>query len=287
MLLHLLGGCYCGSCTRFIVPNGIFVQVIFLADVAHGLFGGKLLTLFLGIAETGTKLETFYAYAATEGGAVGAYRVLVHKLEHDGKLCLLAPLDELALEVVVLLGHLLEVDMLSYQAMLEEAVAPGIATVEVDGSHQRLKGVAGDEAVVCVVDVSRLYEVDQPRLLGQAVETAALYNLASHRGEEALLLAGKLVVEDVAHYSLYDGIAQILEPLIVFLLITLAVIVERAVHERLTIDRDLARIKSQDTVQLATKLLVAAEEVVYVIGQAVHRGMGFNNKKSYNRVLTN
>ena len=153
--------------------------------------------------------------------------------------------------------------------------------------HQCLKGVAGDEAVVCVVDVSRLYEVDQPRLLGQAVETAALYYLASHRGEEALLLAGKLVVEDVAHYGLYDGIAQILEPLIVFLLITLTVIVERAVHERLTIDRDLARIESQDTAQLATKLLVAAEEVVYVIGQAVHRGMGFNNKKSYNRVLTN
>lgn len=240
--------------------------------MAHSLLGGKLLALLLGIAEAGAKLEALDAYAAAEGGTVGADGVLVHKFEHDGELRLLAPLDELALEIVVLLGHLLEVDVLAYEAMLEEAVAPDIATVEVDGTYECLEGIAGDEAVVGAVDMGRLYEVDQPRLLGNAVETAALHNLAAHRGEESLLLARERMIEDVAHHGLDDGIAQVFEPLIVFLLLALAVVVERTVHECLAINRNLSRIESQDTAQLATKLLVAAEEVVYVIGQAMHRG---------------
>ncbi len=260
--------------TRIEALCSTLVQLIFLAYVAHGLLGGKLLALLLGVAEAGAKLHALDAYAAAEGGAVGPYGILVYKFKHDGKLCLLAPLDKLALEVVVLLGHLLEVDVLAYQSMPEEAVAPGIATVEVDGAHQSLEGVAGDEAVVGAVDMGRLYQVYQPRLLGNAVEAAALHYLAAHRGEESLFLTGKLVVEDVAHHGLDDGIAQIFESLIVFLLLALAVVVERTVHERLAVDGDLARIESQDTAQLATKLLVAAEEVVYVIGQAMHREMG-------------
>ncbi len=260
--------------TRIEAFCSTLVQLIFLAYVAHGFLGGKLLALLLGVAEAGAKLHALDAYAAAEGGAVSAHGILVHKFKHDGKQCLLAPLDKLALEVVVLLGHLLEVDVLAYQSMLEEAVAPGIATVEVDGAHQSLEGVAGDEAVVGAVDMGRLYEVDQPRLLGNAVEAAALHYLAAHRSEETLLLTGKLVVENVAHHGLDDGIAQIFESLIVFLLLALAVVVERTVHERLAVDGDLARIESQDTAQLATKLLVAAEEVVYVIGQAMHREMG-------------
>jgi len=287
MLLHLLGGrCY-GSCTRIEVLYGLFIQLILLAYVAHGLLGGKLLALLLGVAEAGAKLHALDAHATAEGGAVGAYGVLIDKLKHDGKLRLLAPLDKLALEVIILLGYQLEVDVLTYQSMLEEAIAPGIATVKVDGAHQSLEGVAGDEAVVGAVDMGRLYEVDKPRLLGNTVETAALHNLAAHRGEEALFLAGERMIEDVAHHSLDDGIAQVFESLIVFLLLTLTVIVERTVHECLAIDRDFARIESQDTAQLATKLLVAAEEVVYVIGQAMHMDRGVIIKKSYNRVLTN
>ena len=271
LFLYLLGRCRYGGCTRIEVLYGFAVQLVSLAYVAHGLLGGKLLALLLGISEADAKLHALDAYATAEGGTVGAYGILIYKLKHDGKLRLLAPLDELALEVVVLLGYLLEVDVLAYEAMLEEAVAPGIATVEVDGAHQCLEGVAGDKAVVGAVDMGRLYEVDKPRLLGNAVETAALHNLAAHRGEEALFLARKRMIEDIAHHSLDDGIAQVFEPFIVFLLLTLAVVVERTVHERLTIDRNLARIESQDTAQLATKLLVAAEEVMYVIGQAMHK----------------
>ena len=101
-------------CARLVSLYGILVQLIFLADMTHGLLGGKLLALLLGVTEAGAKLHALDAYAAAEGGAVGPYGVLVHKLEHDGKQCLLAPLDKLALEVVVLLGHLLEVDVLAY-----------------------------------------------------------------------------------------------------------------------------------------------------------------------------
>ena len=121
-------------CTRIEALYSTLVQLVFLAYVAHGLLGGKLLALLLGIAEAGAELEPLDAYAAAEGGAVGAHGVLVHEFEHDAVLRLLAPLDELALEVVVLLGYLLEVDVFAYEAMFEETVAPGIATVEVDGA---------------------------------------------------------------------------------------------------------------------------------------------------------
>ena len=255
-------------CARLEALYGILVQLILLADMAHGLLGGQLLALLLGLAEAGAELEPLDAYAAAEGGAVGAHGVLVHEFEHDAVLRLLAPLDELALEVVVLLGHLLEVDVLAYQLMQEEAVAPGIATVEVDGAHQCLEGVAGNEAVVGAVDMGGLYETDQPCLLGNAVEAAALHYLAAHGGEEALFLAGELVVEDVAHHGLDDGIAQVFEPLIVFLLLARTVVVERAVHQGLAVDGYVARIEPKDTAELAAELLVVAEKVMYVVGYA-------------------
>ena len=242
--------------------HGLLVQLGFLAYVAQGLLGGKLLALLLGIAESSAKLEPLDAYTSAEGGTVGTYDTLTHEFELQLVLYLLAPLDELALEVVVLLGHLVDVDMPAHNATVEETIAIAVAAVEVDGTYKSLEGVAGDEAVVGTVDVGRLYELYQTCLLGEAVETAALHYLAAHRGEEALLLAREVMVEDVAHHGFDDGIAQVFEALVVLLLVVGAVMVDRAMHQRLAIDRHLAGVEAQDAMQLVAKLLVATEKII-------------------------
>jgi hypothetical protein len=111
------------------------VQLGLLAYVTHGLFGGVLLALFLGVAEACATLDALNAHSGAESGAVGAYDVLVGEFEMDLVLCLLAPLDKLALEVVVLLGYLVKIDVGAYNTLGEEAVAVGIAMVEVDGAY--------------------------------------------------------------------------------------------------------------------------------------------------------
>ena len=147
--------------------------------MVYGLFGGVLLALFLGVAEARAALDALDAHTGAEGGAIGAYDVLIGELKGYLILCLLTPLDELALEVVVLLGYLIKLYVCAYDALCEEAVAVGVATVEVDGTYQGFEGVAWDETVVCVVDMGRLYELYQAYLLGYAVEAAALHYLAT------------------------------------------------------------------------------------------------------------
>ena len=180
--------------TLFIQFDGFLIQVALLANMAHSLFGGKLLALLLGISEARAKLQSLDAYTATEGGAVGTYGVLIHKFKYDIELRLLAPLDELTLEIVILLGHLININMLTYEPILEEPIAPRIATVEIDSTNECLEGISRDETVVRAVDVGRLNELYQSCLLGNTVESTALYHLAAYRSEKSLFLARVFVI---------------------------------------------------------------------------------------------
>ena len=58
-----------------------------------------------------------------------------------------------------------------------------------------------------VINVVRLYQLDQANLLGYAVEAASLHYFAAHRGEESLLLAREVMVENIAYYGLDDCIS--------------------------------------------------------------------------------
>jgi hypothetical protein len=82
-----------------------------------------------------------------------------------------------------------------------------ITTVKINSSDQSLKGISRDETIVRVIDVSRLYELYQPSLLSYTVEAATLHYFATYGGEKSLFLSGKMMKQDVAHYSFNDGIA--------------------------------------------------------------------------------
>ena len=226
--------------------HSLLIEVTLLTDVAHSLFGRELLALFLGVSESDAKFDTLNTNSSAEGGAIGTHGVLVQQFEVDFALCFLPPLDELALEVVILFGYLVEVYMCSYDTLLEEAVAVAISAVEVDRTDEGFKSVSRDETVVCMVDVCRLYELYKSYLLGYTVEAAALYYLATYGGEEALFLAREMVIEDVAYDGLNDGVAQVFETFIVFLLLVMTVVIDRAVYQRFVVYRYLMGIESED-----------------------------------------
>ena len=103
--------------------------------MAYGLFGSELLALFLGVSEASACFQPLYAHTGAEGGAVGSYNVFAYQFKFHLVLHLLAPFNEAALEVVVFLGYLAEFDVPVYDALLEETIAVGIATVEIDGAY--------------------------------------------------------------------------------------------------------------------------------------------------------
>lgn len=226
--------------------------------MTHSLFGSKLLALLLGVSESRACLYALNAYAATECGTIGPYDILVHQLELYFVLRLLTPLYELALEIIILLGYLLYIYMFPYDTFLEETVTVGISTVEIDGSNQCLESIARDEAVVCAVDVGRLYEFHQTCLLGYAVKAATLHNLTAHRGEKPLLFLGEVVIQDIAYYSFDDCVAQVLQTLVVFLLFLWTIMIERTMYECLTIHGDVAGIESEYLVETASKGFIFA-----------------------------
>ena len=247
MLLHLLGGrCY-GSCTRIEVLYGLFIQLILLAYVAHGLLGGKLLALLLGVAEASAKLHTLDAHATAEGGAVGAYGVLIDKLKHDGKLRLLAPLDELALVVHLLVGYLIEVEQAMEDALVDELHATGIATVEIDGTDEGFKGISTHVAIVAGTGDGGLDKFVEANLYGYAVECIALHHLRAGVSEKSFAFTLKMMIHQVAYDGSQDGIAQKLQALVVHTLAISRAGVHRLVHQRLLVVVQMAGIETKDS----------------------------------------
>ena len=105
--------------------------------------------LFLAIA-----LADFSFQLALKEDAIGEFRVpvlvlfLFEQFEVQFHAVLLAPLDELRLEVHLLVCHLVNVEQLLQDALLHEAHAGIVATVQIDGTHQGLERISTHVAVV-------------------------------------------------------------------------------------------------------------------------------------------
>ena len=71
---------------------------------------GRLLALLLGVAAPLAALYSLYFRLVDEHRAVAVVALLLYQFEVKLHLVLLAPLYEFALEVYLLVGHLVEVD---------------------------------------------------------------------------------------------------------------------------------------------------------------------------------
>ena len=92
----------------------------------------------------------------------------------------------------------------------------------------------------------RQYELVDAHFLRQSVECFALHEFGACIGEEALAFARKVAVDDVAHGSVENGVAQKFQSFVVHRL-ALGVALEHAfVHECQLIVADVVRIEAYD-----------------------------------------
>lgn len=94
-----------------------------------------------------------------------------------------------------------------------------------------------------------------------------MHYLAAYGGEEALFLVAEVMVEDIAHYGLDDGVAQILKAFVVFLVLVRAVVIERTVYQCLTVYVKVVGVETEYVAQLTGKGLVGTTQVVDIVGE--------------------
>lgn len=94
-----------------------------------------------------------------------------------------------------------------------------------------------------------------------------MHYLAAYGGEEALFLVAEVMVEDVAHHGLNDGVAQILKTFVIFFVLVRAVVIERTVYQCLTVYVKVVGIETEYVAQLAGKGLVGTTQVVDIVGE--------------------
>ena len=180
-------------------------DVLLVAQDVDSLVGSVLVAFFFGVACSLAQLHTFDDYLCEECGLVGSIAADGVKLYAHA--VSLTPFKEVALEVVLLLGHGFGLDKAFFDKVVNKLIAASVALVQVNGSYQCFKGIAVDMAVVRLGVTVVLDKVVQPDLEGQAVECFALYQFAARGGEEAFAGVGKAMEHDVADHGFDDGIA--------------------------------------------------------------------------------
>ena len=105
----------------------------------------------------------------------------------------------------------------------------------------------------------RQYQAGKSHFLGQLAQGVAADKLGTGVGEETFALAFEMVVHDVPHDGIEQGIAEELQPLIVQRLALFVALRDAFVHQRQLIVPDVAGIEPHDAVKRRKKLLLLAE----------------------------
>ena len=114
----------------------------FAAQLLQRQFRRQLLAFLLAVALSFASLHSFERHTVDEHGRSGLVLLFENRLEVDAHTVLLAPFDELALEVHLLISNLVDVYHLCQYSFAHELHASVVSSVEVDGSDERFEGVA-------------------------------------------------------------------------------------------------------------------------------------------------
>ena len=220
-------------------------ELRFAPQALQGGLAGRLLALLLRVAFATSALQPFNQSGVDEHGAVAVVTLLADEVELQLHLVLLAPLDELALEVHLLVGNLVKVDELRQYALLHEAHASVVTAVQVDCPDEGLERISFHITVMRGHVAVGHDELAYAYFGRQAVESVALHNLASRACEEALALAFEVAEHYVADNGVEDGVAQEFKPLVVDGPPLGVALVDAAVHEGLFVQVDVVRVKSE------------------------------------------
>ena len=190
---------------------------------------------------------------------------LVDQLEGDFVFVLLAPFDDFRLEVHLLAGHFVQVDVFFQYLLFDELLAPAVALVHVDGADEGFEGIAVHVAVVRSRADVVLHQLVQADFHGQFVQRLALHDFRAGVGQESFALPFETLEEDVGHDGVQDGVAQELQAFIVQRAAALGAYEGGFVQHGLLVVLYAARKKAQDAVKTKIRLSVLAEQEPYFV----------------------
>lgn len=181
-----------------------------------GFLGGQLFGGFYGVFDGvfGGGAVDLYAHVVL---AAAFFALVEDSLYFEAYFAVvfLAPVDELALEVPVGVGHGVDVEVEVDNLVDDDAAGEVVAFFKVDGAHKGFEGVAVDGFEDALRLAVVLYQLREAYLLGQSVEVGAADEFGAHLGQESFALGGVFLVEEFGHYGAQHGVAQVFEPLVV------------------------------------------------------------------------
>lgn len=256
------------------------MQPAIIVQSMESIFTRFLVTLLLGVTFSAAAF-----LAVDDDHAIKKRRTIVgtsfiQKDKFEFHLILLAPFQQLALEIHFLLGQPLYVEQMSQYAIIHETPAIGIAAVKVDCTDKCLESIASQVAVVRMRAFMVLHEFVKAYLHSKSPESLALHYLAARIGQETLSLAWETVKYRFAYNSIKHRIAEKLQSLVVYQLATLLACSHRFVQQCLMIKTDIARIETQHITKSAIKRLFLAEWQPYRVYHISGRHHGLTQRIS-------
>ena len=218
------------------------------AQLLERELGGELLALLLAVALAVASVDALDNHAVVKHRAAVAVDLLAEQFKTHVDPVLLTPFEEFALEVHLFISQLVDVDHLAKDTLLHEVHTSLVSLVEIDGTDECFKSVAAQIAVVRGTMTVGEDELVDAHLLRQLVEGVTLNEFGTGIGKKSLALAGEMMVHDVAHNGIENGIAEKLEPLVVDGLALAVAVHDALVHERHLVVVDVAGIKAENGV---------------------------------------
>lgn len=190
--------------------ESVFLE--FLVGLLCGeLFGGFDGELYGVLCRFAVYFHTHIVLTAAVAALIGDF---LH-LEADLLVVFLSPVDELAFEIPVGVGHGIYVEVGAHDFLDDDATGELVAFLEIDGSNESFEGIAVNGLKHPLRLAVVLNQLREAYLLCQFVEVGAAYQLGTHLGEETFALMGIFFVEKFCHYGTEHCVAQIFEALVV------------------------------------------------------------------------
>ena len=137
------------------------------------------------------------------------------QIEINLKLILLTPFYQFRFEINLLPRYLLQIQVLIDDAFFHELLARTIATIQINGTYQRLESIATHIAVVRRLFGGIDYHLIESNLYRHPVQRITLHYLRASVCKKALSLTLEFLINDIGYYSIQDSVAQELQAFVV------------------------------------------------------------------------
>ena len=247
------------------------MQLPVVLEAVQGVSAGFLMTLFLGVAFAASTFCAVNDDLRVEERRTVFGLCLIKQDIFERDFVLLAPLQQLALEVHLLIGKFVDVYEAMHYLLPDEGLAMTVPSVEINSADECFEGVACEVAVVRLVLFVATNQLVETNLCRQSSQRLALNDFAACVCQEAFSLAREVMIDNLAYDSIQHSISEELQAFIVDWRAALGMSCHRLVHQGFLIEAYLVRIEAQHIMKSAIKLLVLAERKPYRVYQVSGR----------------